>query len=711
MNQKFSLNKLSQAVSQVFTSSSKEHSRAQRAPLFEALEPRFLLSSDGLIPPPPPESTVTLTSALQANLTVTPSQNLIAQSVPAALTAASLDYMSDDLNSVQVQAANSSDTITTSQNLSGPSRLVIVDPEVEDYQSLISLLDSQLGSTENSDASKDVWNLASTTFTLSGVDSEQPLELQSGRIGDTQVILLDSKLDGVSQISSILTNFQGLESVEILSHGSTGSLRLGSGDLNLSTLESRSAEIEAWGHGLADGGDILLYGCDVASGSTGVEFVQALATATNSDVAASTNKTGAASQQGDWTLEYSTGVIQTQSVFTSVSAASYAYLLDPFVSTPASESFSGTVEDDTFTFSNGFGQDTVTDSSVDDIDTLDFSSVTTNLLYTFSKNATDELVVSVSDGTNTVSATNIENLIGGQGSNTIIGSDEDTTWSITGLNEGSYAGLVTFEGIQNLSAGDGLDIFNIDDDAKITGLLDGGGGLNAIDLSDYSTSVTVNLIDLTATGSLNFANIDDFTGGSALNDNFYGPAVDAVWRITDVDTGQINNEIDFVGFENLYGADATSDGFVFEGDSSLTGLLSGGSGAGKDTLVVQQGVDENLNVVNVASDAQATLTFSGKTITYVGIEPVVTLSGNVYSVNGTSVDDRYELSGDGVDTLTLTSTATAFYDVASDSLLSSLTISNISATSQINFELGAGNDSLTLGDTLIPGLSLSVAGG
>jgi hypothetical protein len=246
MNKKFSLNSLSQAVSQAVvqafssSSSSKEHLRAQRAPLFEALEPRFLLSSDGLIPPPPPESTVTLTSALQANLTVTPSQNLIAQSVSAAFTAASLDDMSDDLHSVQVQAANSSDTITISQNLSGPSRLVIVDPEVEDYQSLISLLDSQLGSTGNSDASKEIWNLASTTFTLSGVDSEQPLELQSGRIGDTQVIVLDSKLDGVSQISNILTNFQGVESVEILSHGSTGSLRLGSGDLNLSTLESRS---------------------------------------------------------------------------------------------------------------------------------------------------------------------------------------------------------------------------------------------------------------------------------------------------------------------------------------------------------------------------------------------------------------------------------------------------------------------------------------
>jgi hypothetical protein len=650
MNKKFSLNSLSQAVAQAvvqaFSSSSKEHSRAQRAPLFEALEPRFLLSSDGLIPPPPPESSATMTSTLQANLTVIPSQNLIAQSVSAALTAASLDDMSDDQHSVQVQAANSSDTIMDSQNLSGPSRLVIVDPKVEDYQSLISLLDSQLGSTGNSDVSKDVWNLVSTTFTLSGVDSEQPLELQSGRIGDTQVIVLDSKLDGVSQISSILSNFQGVEAVEILSHGSTGSLRLGSGDLNLSTLESRSAEIETWGHGLADGGDILLYGCDVASGSTGVEFVQALASATNRDVAASTNKTGAASQQGDWKLEYSTGVIQTQSVFTSVSAASYAYLLDPFVSTNNNDDFSGTAEDDTFTFSDGFGKDTVTDSSVDDIDTLDFSSVTTDLWYTFSKDANDELVVSVSDSlsspSNTVSATNIENLIGGRGNNTIIGSDEDTTWSITGLNEGSWAGLVTFEGIQNLSAGAGLDIFNIDDEAEIDGLLDGGGGLNAIDLSDYSTSVTVNLTALTATGSASFANIDDFTGGSALDDKFYGPAVDAVWRITDVDTGQINNEIDFVGFENLYGADATSDGFVFEGDSSLTGLLTGGSGAGKDTLVVQQGVDENLNVVNVASDAQATLTFSGKTITYLGIEPVVTFSNNAYSVNGTSVDDRYE---------------------------------------------------------------------
>ena len=110
---------------------------------------------------------------------------------------------------------------------------------------------------------------------------------------DTEWYLLDANQDGVDQMQRILTSYSGLDSVHVVSHGSTGTLYLGSAVLNSDNMGSYQTQLQAIGASLTDTGDILLYGCNVAQGDVGRSFVNSLAQITGADVAASTDLTGA----------------------------------------------------------------------------------------------------------------------------------------------------------------------------------------------------------------------------------------------------------------------------------------------------------------------------------------------------------------------------------------------------------------------------------
>ncbi|MEN9360793.1 MAG: hypothetical protein RL095_2328 [Verrucomicrobiota bacterium] len=123
---------------------------------------------------------------------------------------------------------------------------------------------------------------------------------------NAEVFTLEAGTDGVAQISAILASRSNVSAIHIISHGSEGSLNLGS-----STLESSNvAATSAWKAALTANADILVYGCDVAAGTQGAAFVAALAASTGADVAASDDSTSAA----DDTLEVSTGAIQTATI-------------------------------------------------------------------------------------------------------------------------------------------------------------------------------------------------------------------------------------------------------------------------------------------------------------------------------------------------------------------------------------------------------------
>ncbi|BAE52081.1 ELWxxDGT repeat protein [Paramagnetospirillum magneticum] len=136
---------------------------------------------------------------------------------------------------------------------------------------------------------------------------------------------------GLAQIAKWAETQSGYDSISILSHGSQGVLTLGSDTLDASNLSGAvtQAELAQIGHALKAGGDLMLYGCDVAKGEDGQHFIETLAEATGADVAASDNTTG---RNGDWRLERSTGTITSSAIDVPDYAAALAVTTNIWVS-------------------------------------------------------------------------------------------------------------------------------------------------------------------------------------------------------------------------------------------------------------------------------------------------------------------------------------------------------------------------------------------
>ncbi|MEG4494914.1 Ig-like domain-containing protein, partial [Microcoleus sp. D3_18_C4] len=113
--------------------------------------------------------------------------------------------------------------------------------------------------------------------------------------------------------------------------------------LRRAVLETFSDRLKQWGNALTANGDILLYGCDVAAGEVGENFVKRLSEITGADVAASTDKTGNAALGGDWELEKTTGSIEGGLALSSEVIATYAGVLATAVQFDLTSVFDGDV--------------------------------------------------------------------------------------------------------------------------------------------------------------------------------------------------------------------------------------------------------------------------------------------------------------------------------------------------------------------------------
>ncbi|MGJ5633573.1 DUF4347 domain-containing protein [Nostoc sp. CALU 1950] len=140
----------------------------------------------------------------------------------------------------------------------------------------------------------------------------------------TSVVILDSTTDGVEQITQALQGGK-YQSVQIISHGSSGSLQLGTTLLNVNNLNSYTNQLQQWRNYLTDDADILLYGCNVASFDQ--TFVQQLSQITGADVAASDDITGNAELGGDWDLEVKIGEIESDLALASKVVMAYDSIL------------------------------------------------------------------------------------------------------------------------------------------------------------------------------------------------------------------------------------------------------------------------------------------------------------------------------------------------------------------------------------------------
>ncbi len=127
----------------------------------------------------------------------------------------------------------------------------------------------------------------------------------------SDVLVLDAAGDGLQQVAAYMLS-QGIvyDAIHIVSHGASGTLYLGSTVLTQSNLDRYSLTLDQIGQGLTDSGDILLYGCDVAAGAAGQQFVEAFAGFTGADVAASAGVVGSILFGGHSTLEIQHGRLE-----------------------------------------------------------------------------------------------------------------------------------------------------------------------------------------------------------------------------------------------------------------------------------------------------------------------------------------------------------------------------------------------------------------
>ncbi len=155
--------------------------------------------------------------------------------------------------------------------------------------------------------------------------------LIAGMPADAEVDIIDGASDGLDQIAARLQGRSDIDAIHIISHGSAGSVYLGSGVIDSAALATHTSQLDGIGKSLTESGDILLYGCNVAAGNVGVQFIGSLALATGADVAASTDLTGAGALGGNWMLESSTSTIETRALFADA-ANPYAGVLADMVS-------------------------------------------------------------------------------------------------------------------------------------------------------------------------------------------------------------------------------------------------------------------------------------------------------------------------------------------------------------------------------------------
>ena len=180
-------------------------------------------------------------------------------------------------------------------------------------------------------------------FIDSGVENIS--SLLGGLKSNTEVVLLDPTQDGIDQITNYLSQRQGvIDSVQILSHGSSGSLQLGSTKLSSDNLGKYQSELSQWFKPLeGKKADLLLYGCDVAAGDAGTQFINQLSQFTGADVAASVDLTGSAAKGGNWILEKATGTIEAGQAFTKKVRDAYQDVLATFTVTNNNDSGAGSL--------------------------------------------------------------------------------------------------------------------------------------------------------------------------------------------------------------------------------------------------------------------------------------------------------------------------------------------------------------------------------
>lgn len=327
-------------------------------------------------------------------------------------------------------------------------------------------------------------------FIDAAVDDYQ--RLVNGVVADADVIVLDSQRDGVLQITEALRDRPTPAAIHIVSHGSPGALYLGNSQLNLRTLASYANDLHAWA-----APQLLLYGCNVAAGDAGSEFIETLHALTGAKIAASTTPIGNAALGGNWQLDF-TPSHQTALPFVADVIADYSGILMP-------DADGDGIADDVDLDADNDGMTNAEEGYVSG------GSSTVNLTYS----GTSGKVITYSNGTYTVTFTALQAAtVSGQRVNF---SDSDTTTgsrnSSLQIDSNVQIGSLSFANMNSMDTSIYQDTlgFNVLGSWSNYGVLD-AYALNGTPLNGAPTLPSrINLAEIVANGAVSdvLTNIGD----------------------------------------------------------------------------------------------------------------------------------------------------------------------------------------------------------
>ncbi|MCO6457863.1 MAG: hypothetical protein J5I93_21370 [Pirellulaceae bacterium] len=152
----------------------------------------------------------------------------------------------------------------------------------------------------------------------------------------------------------------------------------------------------------------------------------------------------------------------------------------------------GNLSDDHFQFRQGAWLDgTVSGGGGGGTDTLDYSGMNQNVAV-WLLNAVGDGMAPATAGFN-----GIERLVGGRsGGDTLIGPNVQSTWDLTGANQGTMqTGLVSieFQAFENLMSGAASDTLRVHVTGELSGTASGGAGQDTVDYSLWPSTVVVDL--------------------------------------------------------------------------------------------------------------------------------------------------------------------------------------------------------------------------
>jgi len=127
-------------------------------------------------------------------------------------------------------------------------------------------------------------------------------------------VLCVSGDEGLEGLAKKIQQYEHIDTLHLVSHGSAGQIHVGKDTLSSGTLAEHESHLSLIKSSLSDEGELLIYGCDVASGEQGQQFVELLSQTLSKDVAASNDLTGSFTQGGNWRLEEASGAIESKAI-------------------------------------------------------------------------------------------------------------------------------------------------------------------------------------------------------------------------------------------------------------------------------------------------------------------------------------------------------------------------------------------------------------